>query len=212
MKKTNVIIKNANLDILKNIPDNLEKVDKQYKGYQAPCVVFEDDNGDVYFVAYTTEEYLENIDRQPPTLAEKQKALSLRVNAVANKALDFLAIKYQVADRLGSLALLRDELRDYKKDTTLDTLEESEKDSYLQEEYPTISIFAKDEDSTFEEEVTKIKEKIQISNTIGARTKSLQKKIFATTTEEGLAELDTYITMLENLKSIAEFMAEIAKE
>lgn len=62
MTITNVIISNANLNILRNTPyDTLPKIEMSHQGHQAPCIVFEE-NGVVY-VAKTLEDYIENKDK-----------------------------------------------------------------------------------------------------------------------------------------------------
>ncbi len=68
MKKINVVNKAANLNILKNFSDeNVSTSYLEYKGNIAPCVVFEDDNGKIYFVAKTEQEYMQNKFILPPT-------------------------------------------------------------------------------------------------------------------------------------------------
>lgn len=82
MKKINVINKKANLNLIsstdqaQSISSNnyeMETIEGSHKGNMAPCVVFEDDNNDVYFVAQTRKEYLENINKEPPTVEELQE-------------------------------------------------------------------------------------------------------------------------------------------
>lgn len=80
MKITNVIIKNANLNILRNTThDTLSKVEVEYKTYQAPSVVFESDDGAVlYGVARTLQEYVKMSTQTQEEMLQDAKDTKLK--------------------------------------------------------------------------------------------------------------------------------------
>ena len=139
MKKTNVILKNANLDLLKNIDNAIETVEGGYKGNNAPCVVFEDDSGDVYFVAYSTAEYLQNVNRQPPTVDDLRKKLEVRLEEMAERTISLTQRKYRLTDATGTATVIRMEYQAWKTDNTTPT--------------PTIDGWATDKGKTREEQL-----------------------------------------------------------
>jgi hypothetical protein len=76
MTITNVIIKEQNLDLLKLIPNTYPKVSKEYLGFKAPCVVFEEIG--FVIVANTLEEYNFYLDRTADEIVAMKKATKLK--------------------------------------------------------------------------------------------------------------------------------------
>ena len=61
MKYINVIKKEANLNLLKTIPNSLPTINGSYKGNTAPCIVKEDADGNVLSVYTNSDEYIASL-------------------------------------------------------------------------------------------------------------------------------------------------------
>jgi len=61
MKYINVIKKEANLNLLKTIPNSLPTINGSYKGNTAPCIVKEDADGNVLSVYTNSDEYITSL-------------------------------------------------------------------------------------------------------------------------------------------------------
>jgi len=200
MKKINVVLQKANLDLLKTYPNDLEKIDKLYKDIQSPAIVFEDENGDVYFVARTLEEYLENIDRLPPTLDDKKEILYAEIENLAQKTLYLTGKKYELTDKLGITTELREQWNAWSIDNTVAT--------------PTIDEWAVAKGKTREEQLTAVGYVVVFTKKVALiQELSVSKTQKATTEAELVAignalglikDCDTVICILANADAVLE--------
>ena len=200
MKKINLILKNANLDILKHIPNEIEKVFDIYKDITAPAIIFEDDAYNVYFIARTLEEYLENVDRLPPTLEDKKEALYTKIENLAQKTLYLTGKKYELTDKLGITTELREQWNAWNIDNTIAT--------------PTIDEWANAKGKTREEQLTAVGYVVVFTKKVALiQELSISKTQKATTDAELVAigdalgiikGCDTVICILSNADAVLE--------
>ncbi len=92
----NIVKTNQNINLLKNIENEHTVKNGAYKGYQAPCVVFESDSGDVVAVAYTMDEYVRfsSMSESDDVLDEVRKQAIQYINDVGQAAYQKFEKKY----------------------------------------------------------------------------------------------------------------------
>jgi len=166
----------------------------------APAIIFEDDAYNVYFIARTLEEYLENVDRLPPTLEDKKEALYTKIENLAQKTLYLTGKKYELTDKLGITTELREQWNAWNIDNTIAT--------------PTIDEWANAKGKTREEQLTAVGYVVVFTKKVALiQELSISKTQKATTDAELVAigdalgiikGCDTVICILSNADAVLE--------
>jgi len=116
MKYINVIKQEANLNLLKNIPNNLEIVNSEYKGNKAPCIVKEDVNGTILSIYLSVSGYITSL----MTLDEQKLAKIKQLQDKYQKEYDAYLAQYPKRE-VDSFPVKQSEAIAYNLDNTAPT-------------------------------------------------------------------------------------------
>ncbi len=213
MKKVNVVNRNANLNLLIGVPNDLEQVEEEYKGNLSPCVVFEDNTGEVYFVANSKKEYLLNSHLLPPSLEEKKMHLLADVDLKIDSLIEYLNKKYNKSKELGTIEDIKSELDFWKvNQSEYFSLSESDRSSYALLHYPANTIYARIKKRTFEEQMKEAIYKRELTHLASATTEDLKGKILSVANEAEYLIIKKTVDFISSLTSVKDFMRVVANQ